>query len=155
MAERIASATEQLLSGVEETAAAGAEFARLMEIIAQNADRIGNNADQLRAGSVQVDRSAVELQETFQLLNERAKNGIDAVQESMKGMQAMYDQLNEAADKNQESGKRIAELEQQSRQIGDIVQAVVMIADQTNLLALNAAIEAARPGNTRLRRSSR
>ena len=42
--------------------------------------------------------------------------------------------------------KRIAELEEQSRQIGEIVQAVVMIADQTNLLALNAAIEAARAG---------
>ena len=64
----------------------------------------------------------------------------------MNGMQAMYDQLSEAAEKNQESGKRIAELEEQSRQIGEIVQAVVMIADQTNLLALNAAIEAARAG---------
>ncbi|MGI6487367.1 MAG: methyl-accepting chemotaxis protein [Syntrophothermaceae bacterium] len=146
MAERIASASEQLLAGVEETAAAGTEFARLMEIIAQNADRIGNNADQLRAGAVQVDRSAVELQETFQTLNERAENGIGAVRESMNGMQAMYDQLSEAAEKNQESGKRIAELEEQSRQIGEIVQAVVMIADQTNLLALNAAIEAARAG---------
>ncbi len=40
----------------------------------------------------------------------------------------------------------IQKLEDQSREIGHVVQAIREIAEQTNLLALNAAIEAARAG---------
>lgn len=61
-------------------------------------------------------------------------------------MEATVNQLTDSEAKNTQSGRRIGELKAQSRQIGDIVEAVVMIADQTNLLALNTAIEAARAG---------
>jgi methyl-accepting chemotaxis protein len=82
----------------------------------------------------------------MELLRQGAQNGTNAARESMQAMQTMVEELREAAAKNQQSGRRIEELEVRSRQIGDIVQTVVMIADQTNLLALNAAIEAARAG---------
>ena len=40
----------------------------------------------------------------------------------------------------------VAQLEQASRQIGDVLKLITQIARQTNLLALNATIEAARAG---------
>lgn len=146
MAERIASASEELLAGIEESNAAAQEFTRLMDRLTNSGQQVGSSSEQMRAAAVQVNRSAVELEKSFQLLSGNAKNGADAAQESIKAMQVMMAQMKEAGDKNMQSGNRIGEMEIQSRQIGDIVQAVVMIADQTNLLALNAAIEAARAG---------
>jgi len=45
-----------------------------------------------------------------------------------------------------QASERLARLNDSSRQIGQITEAITAIADQTNLLALNAAIEAARAG---------
>lgn len=146
MAERIAAASEQLLTGIEESNAAAQEFSRLMDQLASNGQQVGSSSEEMRAAAVQVNRSAAELEKSLGLLNNNAQNGTNAARESVATMEFMVAQLKEAASKNAQSGKRIEELEMQSRKIGDIVQAVVMIADQTNLLALNAAIEAARAG---------
>ena len=146
MAERIASASQQLLAGIEESNAAAQEFSRLMNSVASQGEQVGINAEQMRVAVAQMDKSAQEVQKTVGELDKQAREGGIAVQESIRQMQASVDQIKEAATRNMQSGKRIGELEVQSRQIGDIVQAVVMIADQTNLLALNAAIEAARAG---------
>lgn len=146
MAERIAAASEQLLAGIEESNAAAQEFSRLMDQLSSNSQQVGSSSEEMRAAAVQVNRSAAELEKSLGLLSNNAQNGTNAAQESVIAMEAMVNQLKEAAGKNAQSGKRIGELEVQSRKIGDIVQAVVMIADQTNLLALNAAIEAARAG---------
>jgi methyl-accepting chemotaxis protein len=146
MAERIASASEQLLAGIEESNASAQEFSKLMNNLATNGQQLGGSAEEMRVGAVQINRSALELQQTMETLKKLTQNGVGAVEQSQKGMEEMNNQLKESANKNEQSGKRIEELEVQSRQIGDIVQAVVMIADQTNLLALNAAIEAARAG---------
>ncbi len=146
MAERIASASEELLAGIEESNAAAQEFTKLMDDVAGNSKQIASSSEQMRVASIQLNRIAGELGKSFQQLGMIARNSSLGATESVHTMQNMVTQLKEAGDKNQQSGKRIGELEIQSRQIGDIVQAVVMIADQTNLLALNAAIEAARAG---------
>ncbi len=146
MAERIAAASEELLAGIEESNAAAQEFSQLMNELAINGQQVGSSSEEMRAATVQVNRSAIEVEKSVELLEQNAENGTVAARESMAAMNIVVTQIKEAARKNLQSGKRIEELEVQSRQIGDIVQAVVMIADQTNLLALNAAIEAARAG---------
>ncbi|MDD2620030.1 MAG: methyl-accepting chemotaxis protein [Syntrophomonadaceae bacterium] len=146
MAERIASASEQLLAGIEESNAAAQEFSRLMNQVTNNGEKVGVSAEQMQGAVIQVNKAAVQLETDLGTLSQNARDGVGRVEESVQIMQACVAQIKEAASRNVQSGQRIAELEMQSRQIGDIVQAVVMIADQTNLLALNAAIEAARAG---------
>jgi len=146
MAERIASASEQLLAGIEESNATAQEFSRLMNNVALQGEQVGINAEQMRVAVDQMNKSAQGLQKNFGELDKVSRNGGIVVQESERQLKIVVDQIKEAATRNMQSGQRIGELEVQSRQIGDIVQAVVMIADQTNLLALNAAIEAARAG---------
>ncbi|AEI62265.1 methyl-accepting chemotaxis protein [Corallococcus macrosporus] len=45
-------------------------------------------------------------------------------------------------------GRTVAELNQRTRQVGDITRTVKDLADQSNVLALNASIEAARSGDS-------
>jgi methyl-accepting chemotaxis protein len=70
---------------------------------------------------------------------ETARAGGTVVDETLTGMHAISDSVEETAQKIQELGKR-------TEQIGEISEVINSIADQTNLLALNAAIEAARAG---------
>ncbi|MEQ8174302.1 MAG: methyl-accepting chemotaxis protein [Syntrophomonadaceae bacterium] len=146
MAERIASASEQLVAGVEESNAAALEFARLMDEVTQESDQAGINAEKMREASNNLDKASLDLYAVMENLIREGDTGVKASEESIQTMENMNTMVKEAASKNYQSAQRIAELEVQSQRIGDIVQAVVMIADQTNLLALNAAIEAARAG---------
>lgn len=146
MAERIASASEQLMAGVEETNAAGQEFSRLMDEVAATSAKGGANAEKMHGASEQLHDASRVFAVKAELLMLNGSNSITASTDSIQTMENMTGLVKVAATKNTQSATRIQELEVQSQRIGDIVQAVVMIADQTNLLALNAAIEAARAG---------
>lgn len=146
MAERIASAAEQLVNGVSEANAAAQEFTTLADEVAQASAHAGHNAEKVREASIQLNDSARNQARVLDQLMTESNLVIDAARGSIQTMQDMTGLTKVAASKNTLSSKRVEELEVQSQRIGDIVQAVVMIADQTNLLALNAAIEAARAG---------
>ncbi|MEN6391393.1 MAG: methyl-accepting chemotaxis protein, partial [Syntrophomonas sp.] len=146
MAERIASASEQLLVGIEESNHATQEFSKSMDALAVSGEQMKMQADGIQTGARRVNQTALNLNKGYRSLYDDCVLGANALKDSIKSMEDTLQQLKESAAKNTHSGQRIGELEAQSRQIGDIVQAVVMIADQTNLLALNAAIEAARAG---------
>ncbi|MEG6523116.1 methyl-accepting chemotaxis protein [Desulfotomaculum sp. 1211_IL3151] len=68
-----------------------------------------------------------------------AREGGRSVQEVVHKMQSISSTVNE-------STLVMSKLSEQSKRIGQIIEAITGIADQTNLLALNAAIEAARAG---------
>lgn len=146
IAERLAAAAEQVSTGIEETNLTTREFSQLMKAIAEGGENLGNQALGMQSAARKINQTATTLNNTYELLHKDLSTGVHTVNNSMTIMSDMLGQLKESAAKNTQSGQRIGELELQSRQIDDIVQAVVMIADQTNLLALNAAIEAARAG---------
>src|SRR5690349_4153493 len=68
-----------------------------------------------------------------------AEKGTQAVQNAIRGMNDIRDQI-------QETSKRIKRLGESSQEIGEIVQLISDITEQTNVLALNAAIQAASAG---------
>jgi twitching motility protein PilJ len=69
-----------------------------------------------------------------------AESGRQAVQNTIGGMIAMRDQI-------QETSKRIKRLGESSQEIGEITELISDITEQTNVLALNAAIQAASAGD--------
>lgn len=145
-AERIASATEELGSGVTEATAAAEQLSKAMDTIS--------------AGATQASAAAQESQRAAEALLKGAQSNSSAAQQSLSkcdniqalvrttssNIDKLISAVGVASEKNVESAKMIAELEKQANEIGVVVKTVAGIADQTNLLALNAAIEAARAG---------
>ncbi|EGV31917.1 methyl-accepting chemotaxis sensory transducer [Thiorhodococcus drewsii AZ1] len=145
-AERVAAATAQLSSGINEAASAAEELKRAADQIATGAEE-ASGAAQESLSAFKMVGTALERQldssKSAQVKIEASQGLITKVSSDVEGM---IINVGVAAQRQTDSVKTVAELEQQAANIGDIVKAVARIADQTNLLALNAAIEAARAG---------
>src|ERR1051325_596736 len=146
VAEKLSTATEQVVSAIAEANSAVVELEKTMHSIASGAEEASTAAEESRAAINQIEKACDSA-------NGRADGALQKVTELQslaKTVSADIDELikgvTESAQANIESAKMVAELERQSEEIGKIVHAVARIADQTNLLALNAAIEAARAG---------
>ena len=70
---------------------------------------------------------------------QRTADGNEMMESSVEQMNAIYQAVNEAVE-------RITKLDNQTKEISELVTVISAVAEQTNLLALNAAIEAARAG---------
>ncbi|XOZ32383.1 methyl-accepting chemotaxis protein [Halomonadaceae bacterium KBTZ08] len=68
-----------------------------------------------------------------------ASNGQETVNHTIQSVEQLVQQLNNA-------GETVNQLNQDSEEIGRVLDVIRSVAEQTNLLALNAAIEAARAG---------
>ncbi len=88
-------------------------------------------------------------QNIAQNTNDASVAGKEANQEAATGqesMEATVTQIKQLSTELQSSVSAISKLEQDSIEIGTVLDVIKGISEQTNLLALNAAIEAARAG---------
>lgn len=92
------------------------------------------------AGSIQrVTENAVLSASVAQQSLNNAKQGTEAVQNTIEGMNRIRGQV-------QETSKKLKRLGESSQEIGEIVQIIGGISKRTSYLALNAAIQAAEAG---------
>ncbi|UQZ32284.1 methyl-accepting chemotaxis protein [Paenibacillus sp. PK3_47] len=123
--QSVAASSEQISASTEEIAGSSTS---------QSA-AAANITELFRELSAAINSVAISAEEAAELSNETvrtAREGGYVVETSLQGMQAV--------------NVKMSQLEDDSRQIGDIIEVIDDIAEQTNLLALNAAIEAARAG---------
>ncbi|HHF0484333.1 methyl-accepting chemotaxis protein [Vibrio sp. J2-3(2022)] len=120
---------------------------------ATNSQQVTEN---LSAQKVEIDSVATavnEMQASSSEISNNAQATADATleaQNTMTDSSSVIDNVNhsvlELVDELGEISKVVMRLNQQTEQIGTVVEVINDIAEQTNLLALNAAIEAARAG---------
>jgi twitching motility protein PilJ len=140
----------ELVTGINMTALTVSESAQeTMDTTGKLALASGRQAEQVREATDTINemarsfdgmaRRSSESSEVAQRSVAIAHNGSQMVQQTIKGMDTIRDQI-------QETSKRIKRLGESSQEIGDIVELINGIAEQTNILALNAAIQSASAG---------
>ena len=144
--EQLAAASEQLTASAEQSAQASNQVADSITEVAVGAQKqlqLTNSANdvvgQMSTGIEQVAQNTAIVSESAEKTATSATSGGEAIETAVRQMRIIEEKTNAT------SGV-IGELEEKSKQIGQIVEAIGSIAAQTNLLALNAAIEAARAG---------
>ena len=145
-AERIAAATGQLSSGINEAASAAEELKRSSDQIATGAEEASGAAQESLAAFKQIEVSILRQLQNADISQAKGEATQALVARTSADVTTMVANVSVAAQRQNASVEMVGQLEKQAANIGDIVKAVARIADQTNLLALNAAIEAARAG---------
>jgi methyl-accepting chemotaxis protein len=144
--ERLGSATEELVAGLTEAAAAAEQLRGALE-------QISTAAEEAAGASSESSRAVGNLGTVFAEARGQAEishRKTDSLQtmliEAGAQIASSVSSVQDNAARQLRSVAIVATLEQRAANVGDITGTVSDISEQTNLLALNAAIEASRAG---------
>ncbi len=129
----------QVSAAAQETQATATHLAEAAEQQAQQITSASAAINEMAVSIDEVSKNSAESAEVAQRSVQIAGKGAAVVRQTIAGMDAIRDQI-------QETSKRIKRLGESSQEIGSIVELINDIAEQTNILALNAAIQAASAG---------
>jgi len=135
----ITESSENLLTEAQELHSASEASNQNVIQQKQETEQVASAMGQMSIAIQEVARSISNSTEAIQHADKEAQNGSIIVSETINSINALAQEVNNAV-------TVIEKLEQDSNQIGTVLDVIGGIAEQTNLLALNAAIEAARAG---------
>lgn len=144
--EQVAASSEELNAGAEQTSRATEQITEAIQQIAGGSDSQTQGIEESASSLEELAKGVANIAETSSLIAEASSEASDHAKQGEEFVQQTASQINLIHASVNETGEVIRLLNERSRQIGSISEAITQIADQTNLLALNAAIEAARAG---------
>ncbi|HSJ48709.1 MAG TPA: methyl-accepting chemotaxis protein [Gammaproteobacteria bacterium] len=139
MMGEISGATTQLAAAAEEMSAITDEANRGVQKQQADVEQVAMAMSEMTTSVQDVARSAAVAADSARDADSAAKGGALVATEAIGGIDSLVGEVEKAA-------KVIQKLEQETENIGMVLDVIRGIAEQTNLLALNAAIEAARAG---------
>ena len=135
-AERVASATSQVASGIAEAASACEELRRAMEQIATGAEEAASAAEESQRAMTRIAASNKQASDTAEMSQRKT----DALQGLLGTVSTQIAQsivsVGRAAERQVASVDMMTELDKQAANIGDIVKAVARIADPDQFIGL-------------------
>jgi methyl-accepting chemotaxis protein len=139
MLQNIASEAERLQSEA-------ALLASLSRTLAERAEQQRMENTQLAAAITEMSSSAQEVASNTHDCASTAQSSLVVVREGQLKVAANSQSIQALSAEMAGAAQVITRLEQDSQQVGAVLDVIKAISEQTNLLALNAAIEAARAG---------
>ncbi len=135
----IMGSTAQLASAAEEMAAVSESSTRSSAQQQSEVSQVATAMNEMAATVQEVSRNAAHAADAAQDASNQANDGLKVVDLTISS-------INSLANAVEEASEVINQLENDTGNIGVVLEVIRGISEQTNLLALNAAIEAARAG---------
>jgi methyl-accepting chemotaxis protein len=145
-AEELAATAEELSTNAEELKASSQQISTAIEQINKAAGTQAKAAETSNALGVQMRHAAKGMGDRAELSVEKAMATQKLLAADKVNVDALIVNVGKSADASAESAKNILELEERTRRIDKIVDAIVMVTVQTKMLAVNGNVEAARAG---------
>ncbi|MEE2960597.1 MAG: methyl-accepting chemotaxis protein [Myxococcota bacterium] len=130
---------QETTSAIEEMTFSSKEVANNIEELSTAAEDTAAFMNQIDVSINQVETNATETSKLSETVTNDAEIGVNAIKQTIQGIDRIKESSRIAADAIGNLGQRINE-------IGNILSVIDDVAEQTNLLALNAAIIAAQAG---------
>lgn len=144
--ESVAATSQELSAAAEEATAASEQVSDTLAQLATGATDQAISVGETSGVIEQLSASAQQVAANAETVNQSSGRAAQAAELGALQAENAVQKIEQVRDASVQTAEVIAELGNQSIQIGQIVDVIKGIADQTNLLALNAAIEAARAG---------
>jgi len=145
-AEELAASAEELSANAEEIKASGSQIASAIEQIQKAAGVQGKAAETAMTLGTQLQQAAKAMNDRATVSSEKMTSIKDLVAKNKVNMDVLIVNIGKAAEESLNSAKNVKQLEERTRKIDKIVDAIVMVTVQTNMLAVNGNVEAARAG---------
>jgi methyl-accepting chemotaxis protein len=145
-AEELAATAEELSTNAEELKASSQQISTAIEQINKASGVQAKAAETSNALGLQMRNAAKGMGDRAEVSVEKALATQKLLASDKVNVDALIVNVGKSADACAESAKNILELEERTRRIDKIVDAIVMVTVQTKMLAVNGNVEAARAG---------
>ena len=145
-AEELEASAEELSANAEEIKASGSQIASAIDQIQKAASIQGKSAAQATELGVQLLQASKAMNERATSSSEKMNSIKDLLVRNKTNVDVLIVNIGKAAEESMASAKNVKQLEERTRKIDKIVDAIVMVTVQTNMLAVNGNVEAARAG---------
>lgn len=145
-ADQVAASSEELTSSAHQSAESAINSAQaVQELVMGMSEQEKSSNEVKQISDILSEKIALVTEHMARVMIETARSQ-ETAKEGGVLMKNAVEKMNSIEKNVDVAAEVVKNLGENSKQIGEIIDAISRIADQTNLLALNAAIEAARAG---------